>query len=167
MKKLSKGAVIGIAAGAAAFILMVVLIIAEELSGGRLIINNNTGRNIESLSIEFYDEVQEMTVDWLYEGSVAAGENIDLKYEGEYNFSGMSCICFVYVTFEGYDEIMVYDGLFEGPFGGNYELNFSEDGEQYFLHLRAYEGLFKSTNASNLDETYELYLDDADWDYID
>lgn len=174
MKINSKGALWGIIGGGVAVLAIIVLVVIESLSGGHLHIVNNTGRNIDKISISFFDNEQEMTVDWLFEDSVAAGEKVNYKYEGYYDFTGMDCTCDVDVAFEGYDPIFVYDGSFGRVFKGNFDIIFTEEDGEVYITMKAYEGLFKSTKGSGLDSKFRLdleegYFEDEDgyWDFYD
>lgn len=161
MKINSKGALWGIIAGGAVLVAVIALVIVEFATSGRLHIVNNTGRNIENISVVFFDNEQSMNVDHLFEGSVKAGDKINFKYDGYYDFTGMDCTCDVDVKFEGYDSILVYDGVFYTVFKGSIDLIFTEEDGEYYITMKAYEGLFKSTRATGLDSKFRLDLEGA------
>ena len=168
MKDTNKKALIGILAGVAAVVLVVALMLIENSMGGKLIITNNTDRNIESILVHFYDEVQEMEVDYLYECNVNAGEKEVYKYEGYYDFTDLCCYFCADVTFEGEDTIYVFDGEFDGPFKGSFKMKFYiDENNDYCASLKATEGLFGSIASTGLDSNIVFYFDDSDWDYID
>lgn len=164
MKNLSKKTLWGIIATAAVVVLIIVLVVIEQCGKGKIIIKNNTDIDIEDISISFFDEVSEMTVDWLFEDSIASGEKVKVPYDGYYDFSGMECTCDAAVKFAGYDTIYVYDGDFTGVFKGDFYFSFDIVDGEYVMTMKGYEGLFKSTKGSDLDDNYILDLPNADWE---
>lgn len=172
MKNLSKKALWGIIGAAAVVIAVIVLVVAETVSGGHLHIVNNTNKDINKVAVSFYDEEQDMIVDWLFEDSVAAGDKVNYKYDGYYDFTGMYCTCDVDVEFAGYKSLFVYDGGFSRVFKGNIDLTFTEEDGEIYLTMKGYEGIFKSTKGSHLDSKFRLDLEngyfedeDGDWEF--
>ncbi len=167
MKKLNKNALIGIIAGAAVLITVIALVIADLLSGGKLYIKNNTDKNITSISITFLDTESDALVEYLYGGSVDAGEKITFRYddEGPLDFAGMEATCIINVTFEGSEELVAWDGDFDSIFTGNIDLKFFQNKGKYYLDVLASKGLFKSVQA-NMNDRFVLDLEngEVDWD---
>lgn len=167
MKIKSKGALWGIIGGGAVLLLVIALVIVEACMSGRLHIVNNTSKNIENISIVFFDNEQGMNVDHLFDGAIKAGESINGKYGGYYDFTGMDCSCDMEVTFEGAETVWVYDGVFDNVFKGSFDFIFTEESGEIYLEMKAYEGLFKSTKSCGLDSQFILDLEDGTFEDVD
>ncbi len=167
MKKLSKGALIGIIAAAAVVVLTVILVLVESLSVGKLVIENKSGRNIESFSVYFIGSEEGVAVDTLFQDKLDNGEKININYGEKLTFGGYEAECVMYVKFEDGEPITIADGYFTKEFFGNFKFVFTEEDGELYLTARASEGIFRNTAATLLDSEYELWPEDGDWEDVD
>ena len=70
------------------------------------------------------------------------------------------------VQFEGYDnKIEITEGWISKDFKGNTDIDIYEEDGMLYLKVKMGTALFGSTKDTNVDETYILLPDEADYDY--
>lgn len=163
--KMNKRIMIGAIVAGVIIIALIALVIADSLAMGGLYIQNKTDKNITSLIIYFQD-YEDNFIDNIYEGSIKAGESQELKYGSAIKYAGETYECCVRVQFEGEDELLINDGMFDADFNGNIRLRFFQKDGEYYLHTKAGLGVFESTQKTDMDTDIILYFDESDWDYI-
>ena len=146
---------------------VIVIVAIEEISKKKFTVVNNTGKNITSLGLMFETEEDGAVLKQFYDGPLNAGDKVSGKFEA-INFGEEGGELGVVVTFEGYEEIYCYDGLFTGNFDGKIDLEFYETEGEYRLKSTAGVGIFNDTDNTSLDESEIIFdLEGNDWDYAD
>ena len=143
------------------------LIILENVSKNKFSIVNNTDKNITSLNVIFETEEEGVDQGLIYEGPLNKGEKVTGRFD-TVDFSLLDGDIGIYVTFEGYEEIYCYDGMFSGKFDGKVDLEFYQSEGEYRLKSNASVGLFNNTDNTQM-ENNEIFFDleEEDWDYIE
>lgn len=170
----SKAKVILISVVAVVMVVIFSLVLVEGLNKNKYNIRNNTDKNITSLKVYMEDSEESDSVqigDVIFEGSVNAGSSesgsfkgFDFKnYVDDQNGNKVYVGDFIgelamLVTFEGEDQIFVYDGVFSNPFDGKIDIEFYQEEGKYWARLSATTGLFKDTKYTELKDD-ELYFD--------
>lgn len=142
------------------------LVAIEGINTCRIKIANHTDKNITNLKVMFETEDESLEMQNLFEGELKSGE----KYSGSYdsmNFTEEPGDIGMLVTFEGEDEIYVYDGYFYDRFNGLIDIDFHQAEGEYRVTISASSGIFKNTDGSAIDDD-EIYFDfeKADWDIV-
>ena len=72
------------------------------------------------------------------------------------------------VTFEGENEIYVYDGYFYDRFEGSVDIDFHQAEGEYRATLSATTGIFRNDDNSAMKDD-EIYFDfeQSDWDIVE
>ena len=142
------------------------LVAIEGINTCRIKIANHTDKNITNLKVMFETEDESLEMQNLFEGELKSGA----KYSGSYdsmNFTEEPGDIGMLVTFEGEDEIYVYDGYFYDRFNGLIDIDFHQAEGEYRVTISASSGIFKNTDGSAIDDD-EIYFDfeKADWDIV-
>ena len=164
-RKINKRIMIGAVIAGVIIIALIALVVADSLAIGGLYLENKTDKNITSLIIYFQD-YEDNFIDNIYEGHLDAGETQKLNYGSAIKYAGETYECCVRVQFEGEDEMLINDGMFDTDFNGNIRLRFFQKDGEYYLHTKAGLGVFESTQKTDMDTDIILYFDESDWDYI-
>jgi len=146
---------------------IIIMISVEAFGGGNCVIKNNTSKAIKSMEVVVVDE-EIIDIGVMYEGvvganSVAKGEfdKIDIKDNPEAQV-------YIGVEFEDYPEkIEILEGYITKDFSGNMNIEIYEEGTNLYLKAKMGTALFGSTKDTNMDETYILLPEEADYDYAD
>lgn len=165
-KGLSKKTIITVIASVAVLALILVLVLIENSGKGRFIISNETGRDLDRVVVGFVDTEGDFT-DMLFSSPVAAGKKYDDKEDVSFTFYGSPAEMAIGYTFAGTEQVMLADGWFETEFDGKIKIRFYEKGGKTYLSMKATDGLFGSTDRTNLDVTFVLDVDNCEFDYVD
>lgn len=163
----SKAKVIIISIVAVLVVAVMALIVIEGLGKRTVKIVNNTDKNISSLKVMFETEDESEELISLYDGALNSGE----KYTGSYepmDFSDYGADLGMLVTFEGENEIYVYDGYFYDRFEGSVDIDFHQAEGEYRATLSATTGIFRNDDNSAMKDD-EIYFDfeQSDWDIVE
>ena len=143
------------------------LVILEQSRKCKVKIVNSTDKNITNLNLMFETEEDSKELRSLYNGELKSGQSYSGSYEAV-DLSGTTADLGMIVTFEGEEEIFVYDGYFSDRYDGFVEVEFFQAEGEYRVRLSATTGLFKNADSSYMKDD-EIYFDfeNADWDYVD
>ena len=146
---------------------VIVLIIIEAVGKRRVTIYNHTDRNITSLKIMFETEDESEEIMSLYDGALNSGASYKGSFEA-IDFSEVSADLGMLVTFEGEDEIFLYDGYFYDRFDGSVDIDFFQADGQYRVKMSATTGIFRnSTGTAMKDDVLYFDFEEADWDFVE
>lgn len=149
---------------AAAVILVIVLILAENIGSRKVVVSNETDLNLEYVQVYFTNETTESATEDIFYNAVNAGDSQRASYES-LDLRNTSSEIIVAFKFEGYDEILIYDGEVNTVINGKINLKFYKKDGDYLAYFKAGAGLFGSTDATGIDTEFLIDLDGADWDY--
>ena len=142
---------------------VLVLVIIEETGKRTIRIANNTDKNIISLKVMFETEETSEELYTLYEGSLKSKDS----YKGSFDtmdFSTEAADIGMLVTFDGEDEIFVYDGFFPDRFDGTIDIEFYQADGKYRVGMKAYSGLFKNEAKTGMkDDDYYFSFEDSEF----
>ncbi|MBR4724905.1 MAG: hypothetical protein IK071_03895 [Lachnospiraceae bacterium] len=148
-------------------IAVIVIVILDTLARGKMYLSNETDKNIESMVIYFSDDEGNL-VDNLFEGSLAAGEELKIDYGSAIKFTGgaeESYECIILVTFEGEEELQIFDGDFRSDFNGVLRFRFFMKDGNYYLYTKAGIGAFENTDKTDMDTYFTLDFENNEWDW--
>ena len=144
-----------------------VLIFLEQLGKKKVSIVNNTDKDITSLQVMFETEDDSEMLVSLYDGELKSGARYSGSFE-EADFSEVEADLGMYVTFDGEEEIFLYDGYFYDRFEGSVDIEFYQEDGQYRVKMSATTGLFKNTaNSAMKDDIYYFDFVNSDWDIVE
>lgn len=140
-----------------AVVLIAGLMIIEECEDRKLVIINDTDKVISEIGIYFSDE-EGSIVGMLYENEapVTAGEKVKLKYENTFDFSEYAGMMLTLIKFENGEEIAIDSGWFTGVFRGTVDMKFYKEDNDICFSQKAYTGIFRKTDTTNVNEVYTL-----------
>lgn len=139
------------------------LIVIEESKKRTISIANHTDKDITSLSVMFETEDESEEILKLYEGALKKGESYKGSFE-KIDFKDITADIGMLVTFDGEEEIFLYDGLFYNRFDGTIEIEFHQEEGQYRVLMNAYSGLFKNGTKTNM-KNDDFYFDFEESDF--
>ena len=148
-------------------IAVIVIVVLDTLARGKMYLTNETDKNIESRVIYFSDDDGNL-VDNLFEGSLKAGEDLKIDYGSSIKFTGgedESYECIILVTFEGEEELQIFDGDFRSDFNGILRFRFYMKDGKYYLYTKAGQGAFESTDKTDMDTHFILDFENNEWDW--
>ena len=169
-KMSKKSSIIIISLLAVVLTLLIIFVVFDQISADsvKLRITNDTDKNISDMVVFFQDDEGNI-VDTLFQGGVKAGDSFKEKFDSPIIYRDMPYECVLLVTFEGEEELRIYDGSFSSNFGGTLDFKFFKEGEDYYLHARAGVGAFNHTVTSiDMDDDIILFDEDSEdgWDYV-
>jgi hypothetical protein len=143
------------------------LIVIEQVGKRKVKIVNNTDRNITKLQVMFETEEESTVICSLFDGELQSGRSYSGTFETQ-DFSSVPADLGMLVTFEGEEEIFVYDGYFDSRFDGSVDIEFFQAEGQYRAMLSATSGLFRNSDNTYMKDD-EIFFDfeNADWDMVD
>ena len=164
-RRINRRIMIGAVVAGVIIIALIALVVADTLAVGGLYLENKTDKNIQSLIIYFQD-YEDNFIDNIFEGKLDAGESVKFNYGSAIKYTGETYECCVRVKFEGEDELLINDGMFDADYNGNIRLRFFQKNGEYYLHTKAGIGVFESTQKTDMDTDIIIYFDESDWDYV-
>ena len=144
---------------------IIIMISVEAFGGGNIKIRNKTDKKIKSLEAVVTDE-ETIDIGLMYEGPVGANETVKADFDKIDIGTHEDAQLYLGIQFEGYDnKIEIAEGWISKDFKGNTDIDIYEEDGILYLKVKMGTALFGSTKDTNVDETYILLPDEADYDY--
>ncbi|MBO4920533.1 MAG: hypothetical protein J5372_01325 [Lachnospiraceae bacterium] len=146
---------------------VIILVAIEGFSGCSYSIKNNSNVNISSMRVVFESAEEDLEYAEMFNGGISAGKSVSGSFKPvEFDENGGDIG--IYLTFEGSEEMFLFDGYFEGRFDGKVEMEFYVEEGELRLKSTASTGLFGNTDSTELDESVIIFTEDlSDWDYLE
>lgn len=139
-------------------VLFIVLICVEAFMGNKITIRNKSSHKIASLKIWYEDDIGTITDDILEFSEIESKAKIveSIKSLGLSELRGQAWLT-VRIRFEDGGEAELQSGQILNDFKGRLSLEVSDtSGEEILLRMKAGEGIFNSSSATDCDDAYYI-----------